>query len=136
MTVVVHSCFENTNVNELSTLFLPVSSPPRCCGSAVCQFFFASFTNLRLRVQSRQLNLGELDVTPIRLATTMTAFRLRGAESRQQGTTVKLYRTPLQLKWGTNVLTGKEEYKCHVQSSQCTATIKSSEYPIPRPREP
>ena len=48
--------------------------------------FLAPCNNLCRRVQSQQLNSGELDVTPIRLATTMTASRSGGVESRQQGT--------------------------------------------------
>ena len=48
--------------------------------------FFAACDNLRHRVQSRQLNSGELDVTPIPLAIAMTASRSCGVESRQQGT--------------------------------------------------
>ena len=48
--------------------------------------FFATCNNLRRHVQSRQLNSGELDVTPIRLATAMAASRSCGVETRQLGT--------------------------------------------------
>ena len=49
-------------------------------------FFLAACTNLCRCVQRRQLNSGELDVTPIRLATAMMASRSCGVEMRQLGT--------------------------------------------------
>ena len=59
-------------------------------------------------------------------------------QARSQGNkepTTLSTKPPYSSDGGTNVLTGKEECNCHVQRSECTTTVKSSEYPIPRPGE-
>ena len=56
-------------------------------GEARCDYFlFAAYNNLRRQVQSRQLNSGELDVTPMCRCYCNDVSGSSGAESRQHGT--------------------------------------------------
>ena len=60
-------------------------------------FPFAARYNLRLRVRSRQLNSGELDVTPMCLASTMTTSRSNGVETRHTRTLTTLQNPPYNM---------------------------------------
>ena len=79
---------------SLSRLFHTPLAPKPVCGSA--DFPVAARYNLRLRVRSRQLNSGELDVTPMYLAIAMTTSRSGGVETRHTGTLTISTETPLQ----------------------------------------
>ena len=74
-------------------------------------FSFAARSNLRRRVQRRQLNSSELNVTPMSGDTVATSSRSSSAESGQQGTQTDSTETPLHLRWGTKRwFTVKKEY--------------------------
>ena len=78
-----------------SRLFHTPLAPKPVCGSA--DFPFAARYNLRLRVRSRQLNSGELDVTPMCLASTMTTSRSCGVETRHTRTLTTLQNPPYNM---------------------------------------
>ena len=99
------------------------------CGSA--DFSFAARFNLCRRVQSRQLNSFELDVTPMFLATAMTTSRSNGVETRQQGTLLtstqppyNMYRVGANAHWARRVklhsVFSKQECTSHCLMSHDT----------------
>ena len=80
---------------SLSRLFHTPLAPKPSCGSA--DFSFAARFNLCRRVQSRQLNSFELDVTPMFLATAITASRSNGVETRHTRTLTTLQNPPYNM---------------------------------------
>ena len=99
---------------SLPRLFLTPLAPKPSCGSA--DFSFAARYNLRRRVQSRQLNLSELDVASMYLATATRcpdrmAWR-RGTHTNINSTTKPPYKPQ---RGGANSLAGRVS-RVHVQN--------------------
>ena len=97
-------------------------------------FLLSCCGNLRRRVQRRQLNSGELDVTPMSKDIAATSSQLSGAESGNKEPN-KLSTKPPYSSDGGRTYSLARKSAIHVQRSECTTTVKSSEYPIPRPGE-
>ena len=91
---------------SLSRLLHTPLAPKPSCGSA--DFSFAARFNLCRRVQSRQLNSFELDVTPMFLATAITASRSNGVETRHTRTQTNSTKPPLQHTLVGDERTGKK----------------------------
>ena len=105
-------------------------APKPVCGSA--DFSVAARYNLRLRVRSRQLNSGELDVTPMYLRLRrrhpdLAAWRRDTLEHKQY------YTIPLTACTRRGrTLTGQEELKLRsvFSKQECTTTVISLRTPM------
>ena len=106
---------------SLSRLFHTPLAPKPSCGSA--DFSFAARFNLYRRVQSRQLNSFELDVTPMFLATAITASRSNGVETRHTRTQTNSTKPPLQHTLAGDERTGKKRVQLRsvFSKQECTS---------------
>ena len=87
------------------------------------RFSLAARYHLRRRVQRRQLNSIELDVTPMLLATTMTSSRSCGVETRHTRTLTTLQNPPYNMyRVGANAHWARRVVPRSVFSNQeCTS---------------